>query len=99
MPKNTEYALAELDTRWRAIFQRLVSGSEVPPAMRLRAEGFMEALVAMGAASQESLQTSLAACYSEYFSEPLDNDWRELFPFPQVPGFGQRAPVVPTTRD
>ncbi len=99
MPKNNEAALAELDERWRLIFTRLVTGSEVPPGMRLRTEGFMEALVTLGVATEDTLQAALAQRYEEVFSEPLDSDWRELFPFPQVPGFGQRAPVYPSTRD
>ena len=99
MPKNDEAALTELNERWHLIFTRLAGGSEVPPGMRLRAEGFMEALVALGVATEEGLQATMAQRYEEIFSEPLGSDWRELFPFPQVPGFGPRAPVYPSTSD
>ena len=99
MPKIHEQALAELEQRWQLIFQRLAGGSEVPPTQRLRAEGFMEALVALGLATESDLQAALERHYRDAFGEPLPGDWRELFPFPQVPGFGQRAPVYPSTSD
>ncbi|MEE4191853.1 MAG: hypothetical protein V2I66_09735 [Halieaceae bacterium] len=99
MPKNTEHALAELEHRWQQIFERLAGGSEVPPAQRLRTEGYMEALVALGVATEPDLQDALERQYREAYGEALPGDWRELFPFPQVPGFGQRAPVYPSTGD
>lgn len=99
MPKNTEFALAELERRWRRIFGALAAGGEVPPSTRLRTEGFMEALVALDLASEAALQQRLEACYLDCFGEAPARDWRDLFPFPQVPGFGQRAPVYPSTRD
>ncbi len=99
MPKNTERALAELEQRWRLIFERLAGGSEVPPSLRLRTEGFMEALVVLGLAAEADLQVALEQQYQHAFGEALPGDWRELFPFPQVPGFGQRAPVYPSTSD
>jgi hypothetical protein len=99
MPKNTEFALAELERRWRGIFTTLAAGGEVAPAERLRTEGFMEALVTLGLASEPALQSALESCYLECFGEALPQDWRTLFPFPQVPGFGLRAPVYPSTSD
>ena len=89
----------ELEGRWRAIFESLAAGGEVPPSQRLRTEGMMETLVLLGVASEQDLQSSLARLYAEYYAEPLPPDWTELFPFPQVPGFGQRAPVYPSTSD
>jgi hypothetical protein len=59
----------------------------------------MEALVLLGLASESAVQDALEQCYRETFGEALRRDWRELFPFPQIPGFGQRAPVVPSTPD
>ncbi len=99
MPKIEELALAEIEKRWRVVFATLESGGEVSPAMRLRTEGFMEALVCMGFATEAALQDALQRCYAETFGEGLQDDWRELFPFPQVPGFGRRAPVYPSTSD
>ena len=99
MTKNRERALEELDRRWQAIFDRLAAGSEVPPGQRLRAEGFMEALVTLELATEEALQAALEQRYREAFGESLPADWRELFPFPQVPGFGRRAPVYPSTSE
>jgi hypothetical protein len=92
-----------LEERWRRIFATLQEGGEVPPAVRLRTEGMMEAAVLLGLATPEELQRSMAACYDEAFPEPLERawgeSWKELFPFPQIPGFGVRAPVYPSTRD
>ena len=99
MPKIEELALAEIEKRWRSLFAALEEGGEVSPANRLRTEGFMEALVCMGLATETALQDALERCYAECFSEGLADDWRELFPFPQVPGFGRRAPVYPSARD
>ena len=49
------------------------------------------------------LQAAMAACYGEVFGTTLEQEWgcqwHELFPFPQIPGFGMRAPVVPSTGD
>lgn len=99
MPKKSELAWAELESRWYDIFSTLQNGGEVPPARRLRCEGLMEALVLLGIASAEDLQGALERCYETCYDEPLQDDWRELFPFPQIPGFGQRAPVYPSTSD
>ena len=98
MPKKRAL-LEELENRWRLIFSRLVEGGEVPPTLRLRAEGLMEALVLLELATEEELQFAMAACYADYYSAPLPVDWRELFPFPQIPGHGLRAPVYPSTRE
>lgn len=99
MPRTPEYALAELDRRWRELFAALEGGGEVPPTLRLRAEGFMEALVLLELTDEETLAVALEHCYRECFGIPLPEDWREMFPFPQLPGFGRRAPVYPSTRD
>lgn len=98
MPKNQQ-ALEELERRWRFIFSNLESGGEVAPTDRLRTEGMMEAVVLLNLLTEEELQDALELCYRECFGESLRDDWRALFPFPQVPGFGQRAPVYPSTSD
>ncbi|MDJ0879254.1 MAG: hypothetical protein QNI86_11625 [Halieaceae bacterium] len=59
----------------------------------------MEAVVALELATEESLQVELEQRYLDAFGESLPEDWRELFPFPQVPGFGRRAPVYPSTSE
>ena len=99
MPKNPELAWAELERRWREIFTALRDGGEVPPGRRLRAEGMMETLVLLEIAEADAVQDALANCYREVNGTPLREDWRELFPFPQIPGFGRRAPVYPSTSD
>ena len=99
MPKKADYALAELEQRWRSMFAVLAAGGEVPPATRLRTEGYMQALVDLELATEQALTSALEACYREHFGDSLPADWRELQPFPQVPGFGRRAPVYPSTPD
>jgi hypothetical protein len=99
MPKIPEQAWLELEGRWRHIFSTLHGGGEIPPGQRLRAEGFMEAVVLLELSTEAAVQDALEHCYRDIFGEPLRRDWRELFPFPQIPGFGQRAPVYPSTPD
>ena len=99
MPKIYDTALNELEGRWSTMFDALVAGGEVPPTQRLRTEGFMEATVLLGHASEAQIQNAMAACYQRCFEKALPEEWQALFPFPQVPGFGRRAPVVPTTSD
>lgn len=95
--------LGELETRWKAIYGRLAAGEDVPPSLRLRAEGLMEAAVLEGLATAEELQRDMARHYRDVLGSALEQDWGEgwagFFPFPQIPGFGKRAPVWPTTRD
>jgi hypothetical protein len=42
-------------------------------------------------------------CYRQAFGRTLaddfGDDWREFYPFPQIPAMGRRAPVYPSTRD
>ena len=100
---NTQLGKLELQRRWRHIFGTLAAGGEVAPSLRLRAEGMMETLVLLGLATAQELQQSMGECYQTEFSESLEqawgDRWNELFPFPQIPGFGQRAPVHPSTPD
>jgi len=56
----------------------------------------MEALAMSGLAGERELQDAMAASYLSCYGEPLEEGWRELFPFPQIPGFGLRAPVYPS---
>jgi hypothetical protein len=94
---------SELDRRWREIFAILHSGGEVSPGARLRTEGMMESAVLLDLSGPQDLQAAMAACYCDEFGTTLEQEWgcqwHELFPFPQIPGFGQRAPVYPSTPD
>ena len=98
-----ETLLEELERRWRSMFADLARGDDLPPGERLRAEGRMEAAVLVGAASADALLDRMEACFSaasgQTLSESLGEDWREVFPFPQVPAMASRAPVYPSTRD
>jgi hypothetical protein len=92
-------ALALLETRWRQVFEHLRDGLDVPPGLRLRTEGAMEALAELGLVGAEEQQQRLADCYRDVLGEPPPADWQRLFPFPQLPGFMARAPVYPSTAD
>lgn len=98
-----EALLEELERRWRSMFEDLARGDDLPPGARLRAEGMMEAAVLAGAASADALLDRMEACFSaasgQTLGESLGEDWREVFPFPQVPAMARRAPVYPSTRD
>jgi len=99
MPK----LLNELKTRWTSMFTALAAGDDLPPTLRLRAEGLMEAALLTGAASAEELDAGMDDCYRQAFGHSLavafGEDWRDFYPFPQIPAMGLRAPVYPSTRD
>ena len=93
----------ELERRWRRMFVALTSGDDVPPAMRLRTEGMMEAAVLLELAAPAALQGAMDDCYraacGEGLAEQFGDDWQDFFPFPQIPAMGRRAPVYPSTSD
>lgn len=93
----------ELEARWANMFGALAAGEDVPPALRLRAEGMMEAAELLGLASREELVEAMDRCYQTAFGRDMvkdfGQDWREFYPFPQIPAVGRRAPVYPSTSD
>ena len=95
--------ISELKQRWTAMFAALAAGDDVPPSTRLRAEGMMESALLLGQASIEELDRAMSRCYQEAFNRSITGDfgadWREFFPFPQIPAMGLRAPVFPSTND
>lgn len=94
--------LQELEARWQRMFGALATGSDVPPALRLRTEGMMEAAV-LGGAREDALDAAMDDCYRRAWGRGLEADfgpdWRAFYPFPLIPAVGQRAPVRPSTRD
>ena len=88
-----EQLVEELERRWQAMFVALAAGDDLPPGDRLRAEGMMEAAVLVGAASADALLTRMDACYAgvcgQTLAGALGEDWREVFPFPQVPALAR----------
>ncbi len=95
--------LDELERRCTALFAALSRGEDVPPGPALRTEGLLEAALLLGRSEQAQLDALLAQCYAESMGRPLSADlgeqWREDYPFPQIPLWMQRAPVVPSTAD
>ena len=103
METLTQELTQELTQRWSAMFASLAAGDDVPPSRRLRAEGVMEAALLLGAATAGELDRAMDECYRQAFGRSLEEDfgvdWREFYPFPQIPAMGRRAPVYPSTRD
>ncbi len=93
----------ELETRWTELYRALAAGEDLPPGRRLRAEGIMEAAVLLGEATPQQLQEAMDRVHLEVCGRSLQaqfgEDWREFYPFPQIPGVMRRAPVWPSTRD
>lgn len=93
--------LAELERRWQRMFGALAGGGEVPPALRLRTEGMMEAAVLLGVASAEQVTAAMERCYraafGHGFASVCGEGWQAFHPFPEIPAMGRRAPVYPST--
>lgn len=93
--------IVELEKRWQALFQQLRDGLDVPPSQRLRTEGLMEAAALLDPGSEEHLRDAMDTVYRQVFGHnmatDLGDDWRAFYPFPQIPAYGKRAPVYPTT--
>ena len=85
------------------MFAALAAGDDVPPTQRLRAEGLMEAAVLVGEMTTLELDEAMARCYLEAFDRTITvefgEDWRDFYPFPQIPAMGRRAPVYPSTAE
>ena len=91
----------ELNQRWRKMFASLAGSEDVPPSLRLRAEGMMEAAVLLKIATTDELVRDMDRCYQSAYgrsiAEDFGEDWQDFFPFPQIPAMGTRAPVYPST--
>ena len=92
-----------LELRWHEIFTRLEAGDVVPPTLQLRAEGIMEAAVASGQATEFELLERMDCVHRKLrgisIAGQVGEDWRQLYPFPQIPAVARRAPVYPSTPD
>jgi hypothetical protein len=95
--------IAAIERRWCEMFSDLAAGLDVPPGIRLRTEGMMEAAALQGLLSAEQLQQRMDArhleCLGCTLAQQFGEQWRALFPFPQIPAMQHRAPVVPSTGD
>ncbi|WP_116367206.1 hypothetical protein [Parahaliea mediterranea] len=94
---------AEVERRWQALFAALLAGQDAPPGQRLRLEGLMEAIALLEPGCEHALQDAMDAKYRAVFGRGLAEDfgdqWRDFYPFPQIPAVMQRAPVWPSTAD
>jgi len=82
----------ELIERWSRMFASLAGGSDVPPALRLRAEGMMEAMVLLNMTTANDLTATMDEHYQSAFGrsigEDFGEDWQDFYPFPQIPAMG-----------
>ena len=102
-PATAPQLLEEIQTRLRRMFADLAAGLDVAPALRLRTEGMMEAALLAGLAEAAGLDDLQQQCYLAAFGRSMEQDfgedWRDFYPFPQIPAVGRRAPVYPSTRE
>lgn len=95
--------ITELEARWQQMFSALAAGDDLPPGPRLRAEGMMESAVLLQLASAQEIQQRMELCYQAAYGHSLGDDfgpdWRDFYPFPQIPAVSARAPVFPSTSD
>lgn len=92
-----------IERGWREAFTALSEGDDLPPGQRYRLEGMMAAAEVLRPGVGDQLMTSMDAVYREVFGETLADtfggDWRQFYPFPQIPAVMRRAPVYPSTAD
>lgn len=88
---------AELAQRWQNMLSAVAAGDDIPPGLRWRTEGMMEALVLLGTRSGGELQQAMADAYRKSLGRSLacdlGDDWQSGHPFPEIPFFMRRAPV------
>lgn len=93
----------EVTRRWQDMLSAVVAGEDIPPGLRWRTEGMMEALVLLDIRSGDELQQAMAEAYRQSLGRSLDSDlgadWRAGHPFPEIPYFMRRAPVHRGGRD
>ncbi|MEM6606323.1 MAG: hypothetical protein AAF671_11230 [Pseudomonadota bacterium] len=92
---------SEVEKRLDDLLMRLQHHQDVPPGPLHRLEGLLEAVVLLDAATIHQLNLLLdQRCLSllgQSMEERLGKNWREHYPFPQLPLYAARAPVVPST--
>jgi hypothetical protein len=96
-----------LRERLDAIYARLAAGEDLPPALRLKAEGYAEAGLELGLASAGDVAALIDAAHLERYGVPV----ADCFPYSarecidpatrcvRIPARMRRAPVYPTTKD
>ena len=93
----------ELHSRWLAMFEALARGEGLTPGLRLRTEGMMEAALLCEGTQEEALTAAMGRCFlqatGQTLVEAFGDQWREFYPFPQIPAVTERAPVYPSTKD
>ncbi len=95
--------MSELQRRWQQMFAALAASDDLPPGERYRAEGLMEAVLLAGEADETAVDLAMQQCYLAAFGRSIEqdfgDDWRDFYPFPQIPAVMRRAPVYPSTSD
>ncbi|MBT4522877.1 MAG: hypothetical protein HOC23_22995 [Halieaceae bacterium] len=95
--------LTEIQARWHQLFSLLEAGSDVPPSLWMRTEGLMEAATITGETIPAEIDALMDGVYQTIYGQNLatafGGDWRDFYPFPQIPAVAKRAPVYPSTSD
>lgn len=93
--------LDEIEERLRRLLVDLAAGDDIAPGALHRLEGLCEAAVLQQIISEVSLDDLADKLHTEILGEPMSArlgvDWRSHHPFPQLPLYMQRAPVLPST--
>ncbi|MEM6484763.1 MAG: hypothetical protein AAF662_07265 [Pseudomonadota bacterium] len=96
-----EAVCAEIEKRLDDLLKRLQHQQDIPPGPLYRMEGLFEAFVLLGAATIDQLDLLLdqrcSSLLGQSMEERLGKNWRAHYPFPQLPFYTARAPVVPST--
>ena len=53
----------------------------------------------LGAGRVEEALPVFREVFRAELNDEFGSDWRRFYPFPQIPGYQQRAPVFPSTAD
>jgi hypothetical protein len=95
--------MTEIEKRLQAAYARVAAGDDLPPGIRYRLEGLLEAAVITGQQREAELLATIAAVHEEVLGESpaalYGRDWQTSYPFPEFPAWQRRAPVTPSTAD
>lgn len=92
-----------IETRLQALLAAVAAGDDVAPARLLRLEGLCEAAVQTGVCREDEIDALFNRLHEAALGESLEarlgRTWRNDHPFPELPLYMQRAPVLPSTPD
>ncbi len=99
---DPEAFLQEVRERITAIFTDYHNGNDVPPGMRLRLEGFIQAGLRFALVDRSAVEKILVDTHQQVFGAPMPESFPSFDEADQIipiPPLMQRAPVYPSTKD